>query len=81
MIGEMWNMLEGMQELMTGNIGFDTELYDTLLECFDTFDIDLKEVSDANWAGIKEYANSNGSLANDDPWYPCPDELVILNKL
>ena len=71
----MYQMLNGMQQLMTGGGSFDPQLILTLFECFDQFDIDLRQVSDANWGGMKEYANSLGNLPQD-PWLPCPSKDV-----
>ena len=70
----MLRMLNGMQDLLTGEPTFDPVLYQTLLECFDIFDPELLPVSDANWQGLHNYSDTGGNPP-DDPWPPCDPDV------
>ncbi len=66
-------MLDGMQQIMTGSGPyFDPDFYLELVACIDQFDPALMSAVDTQWAGFKEYAQTQGDEEGGDPWPPCP---------
>ena len=47
-----------------------------LEDCFMDWDPELVDVTDANWYGIRSYANQGGNPGIDD-WEPCPDNTAV----
>eukprot|EP00095_Tigriopus_kingsejongensis_P001829 maker-scaffold10_size831480-snap-gene-4.12 protein:Tk01829 transcript:maker-scaffold10_size831480-snap-gene-4.12-mRNA-1 annotation:"hypothetical protein AURANDRAFT_63034" len=73
--GPMKEMLDGMQQMMTGEPSFDQNTYDTMIGCFDP---KLVDATNAQWAGFLQYANSGGSI--DDVWPPCETDRWYENN-
>ena len=63
----MRNMLDGMQQLMTGeSTYFDTAYLGELAECWDKTDPDLIQANDGAWRGLGEFFINDGYGV--DPW-------------
>ena len=63
----MRNMLDGMQQLMTGEATyFDTAYLEELAECWENTDPDLIQANDAAWRGLADFFNNDGY--GSDPW-------------
>ena len=62
----MLDMLDAMQQLMTGEEKFDRDFYDELRECMESFDSRLPAAGDGAWQGMIDYWNSNGT--EEDHW-------------
>ena len=61
------DMLEAMQQLMTGESSyFDPAFLDELLQCWDNTQPDLKEAQNNAWQGMIDYFLNNGF--DEDPW-------------
>ena len=58
---------------MTGEEYSDDNLYKPLVECLRRTDANLYKSVNAQWAGLKGYANSGGN-AGIDPWYTCDSD-------
>ena len=70
----MKDMLDGMQELMTGERPYFDELwYDELVACFDQFDPLLMQSQDAQWEGFRTFAAAGGSEV--DEWKQCGEQV------
>ena len=74
--GQMQNMLNGMENLMTGGTEFDPALYQNLASCFQDLDPELMTTQDVLWQGLYDYANSQGQPS--DPYPPC--ELAVSER-
>ena len=73
--GETRRMLDGMQQLMmSGDEYMDQDLFGLLNECFEELDADLVNVTEANWFGIRTYAQRRGNPGVDD-WPACDDPM------
>lgn len=66
---ELYKFLSGIQQLMTGQQNVDTSLYYKLIDCIKKTDDHLYESVNAQWSGLKGFAQSKGS--NGDNWYNC----------
>ena len=63
----MRNMLDGMQQLMTGeSTYFDTAYLGELAECWEKTDPDLIQANDGAWRGLGEFFINDGYGV--DPW-------------
>ena len=62
----MLQMLDSMEQFMTGKAEYDREYYSKLRQCMDTFDPLLTDSQDAAWQGIVDYWNMGGTT--EDPW-------------
>ena len=63
----MRNMLDGMQQLMTGeSTYFDTAYLGELAECWEKTDPDLIQANDGAWRGLAEFFVNDGYGV--DPW-------------
>ena len=62
----MLDMLDAMQQLMTGEGTFDRDFYEKLRECMGSFDSQLPAAQDGAWQGMIDYWNSNGT--EEDHW-------------
>lgn len=57
----MLQILDGMQQFMTGELEFDRDYYTQLRACMDAFDPLLTAAQDASWQGIINYWLMNGT--------------------
>ena len=75
----MLDMLNGMQQLMTGgNEPFDPIFYDRLIKCFDKIEEQrLLDAVEAQWKGFLDYSETHGT--ESDPWYPCNETPVSIS--
>ena len=65
--GPLIEMLEAMQQLMTGDASyFDPAFLDELLQCWDNTHPDLKKAEDNAWQGMIDYFQNDGF--DEDPW-------------
>ena len=65
--GSMRYMLDGMQQLMTGDSTyFDSAYLEELAECWENTDPDLIQANDGAWRGLAEFWNNDGY--GTDPW-------------
>ena len=71
----MKDMLDGMEELMTGGSEFDSIVYADLAACFTATDPDLMAAQESLWAASLSYANNGGGP--NDPYLPCQSRLVL----
>ena len=62
----MLQILDAMQQLMTGGQEYDREYYQELRTCLDVFDPNLRESQDNAWQGFINYWLTGGAI--DDPW-------------
>ena len=62
--------LNGVQVFMNpAHPEFDTEFYNELITCLDYLDPRLVTSVGAQWDGMLQYAESQGTP--EDPWQPC----------
>lgn len=73
----MLQMLDAMQQLMTGEMEYDRTYYQELRQCMDTLDPLLTSSQDAAWQGIIDYWNTNGTA--DDRWGSYNPDYAELN--
>ena len=62
----MLDILDAMQQLLTGGGQYDREYYGQLLTCMDQLHPDLVAQADASWQGFIDYWLSNGTVT--DTW-------------
>ena len=61
---------------MTGEDEYDTEFYDSLVQCLNTLDPRLLESVNAQWTGFKDYAGAGGNPP-EDVWEQCPEGYQV----
>lgn len=65
----MLDMLNGMEQVLTGSDEFDQTLYQSIVSCLERTDPNLVIAQESLWNGMLEYANLGGT--SEDPWMPC----------
>ena len=71
---ELHDFLDGIQRFMTGREFTDNDFYDKLEACIKKTDDRLLDSVNAQWIGLKGYANNQGNPPSDH-WYPCDSEI------
>merc|ERR1712168_1418968 len=67
---ELYNFLNGIQQFMTGQDHYvDDRLYNDLTACIKKVDANLYTSVNAQWTGLKGYAQTHGHQPMDN-WYP-----------
>jgi len=72
---ELFKFLDGMQEFMTGEKFSDNDFYNKLVTCIKKTDDHLYQSVNAQWSGLKAYANAGGN-GGSDPWYDCNSDIL-----
>ncbi|TRY80394.1 hypothetical protein TCAL_04714 [Tigriopus californicus] len=76
--GTMLDMLNGMEQVLTGSEEFDPVLYQAIRSCMEKTDPNLVIAQENLWNGMLEYASIGGTLL--DPWTPCENDVPPLQR-